>query len=167
MKKDAIPYSEERAWNYCLWLLSRRGYTEHEIRQKLTRKQVDEDIQAGIIHKLYDYQFIGDNMVAQSEKRNMLELQGKGKNALRQKLMKRGIDKPMQEEVLDDISEEDEYENACKQLAKRQNRWDSHDLENFEDKMKCKQKMLQYLSQKGFDYNISKKAIENYLHSHD
>lgn len=132
-----------------------RPRSEKEIRDYLSRKKVSHVIHKDLFSRLKDFGFLNDMEFAEwwVEARN--SFRPKSKLVIKGELRGKGIDKDIIDKVLNEIKI-DERKIAMDLLIKRENHW-----ENI-DKPKRKQKMLQYLVQKGFGFDIAKSAVEGY-----
>ncbi len=147
-------------------LLSRRARSEGEIRiylKQLSFKrklkgdlEISEIVAAQLIEKLKKKGLINDLEFARSwiESRS----KKKGKVALKSELFQKGIDREIIEEAISSQSSAiSEAQTAQKLLEKRIERWKNL------SKPEIKQKSLQFLISRGFDYEASKEVVENFL----
>lgn len=147
-------------------LLSRRARSEGEIRTYLKQlsfkrkvkgeEKISELVIEDLVNKLKKKELINDLEFARSwvESRS----RRKGKIALKQELFQKGIDRETIEEVLGSKYQvSSETETAKKLLEKRIQRWKNL------SKPEIKQKSLQFLISRGFDYETSKEVLENVL----
>ncbi|MEA3304746.1 MAG: regulatory protein RecX [Patescibacteria group bacterium] len=162
-QKNTAPYTYQRAWDYSLWLLSRRPYSEKEIEDKLISKQTKEEDRAKIIAKLREYNFLNDQNFAQMIQRNETEFAKKGKLKVAEKLYKKGIPEEIRSEILESTDTSTEQANALYQLQKAKYKWEKFDTEDREQYFKLQQKMLMFLANKGFDLDTCKISVEEYI----
>lgn len=147
-------------------LLSKRERSEGEIRSYIKqlsfkRKlkgdlEISEIVVDQLIEKLKKKRLINDLEFAKAwvESRS----KKKGVVALRAELFQKGIDKEIVEEVISNQSSVVSEELVAKRLLeKRISRWKGL------SKLEIKQKSLQFLMQRGFNYEISKEVVENIL----
>lgn len=147
-------------------LLGRRQRSEKEIRDYLKqlsykRKLKDQGeitdlIAKALMEKLKKKGLLNDLEFAKAWVQSRSKK--KGVNALKSELFKKGIGREIIEEVLStEYSVLSETETAEKLLERR--------IQRFKNlpKMEIKQKSLQFLMRRGFNYEISKQVIEKIL----
>lgn len=136
-----------------------RSYkTEKEIRDKLFLKDFDEDTIEKTIEFLKEYNFIDDLKFVKMYVKDHIKSQGQ--NKIKYALVRKGIDKALIDEALEEIDRDDEFDVAftlCEKkylsIIKREN-----------DEFKVKNKVIRYLLGRGYDYDIAKECIrEVYL----
>lgn len=151
---------------YGLW--NARQRSEKEVRDYLRnlsfkRKIKDQDVipQAAIellINKLKQKSLLSDENFARAWVESRRKSKKKGKIALKQELFQKGIDK----EIIDQIINEEsgslsEVQLAQQSLDKKWKIWQSlPDLEK-------KKKAYEFLTRRGFEYEIVKETVEKYL----
>jgi len=142
--------SEFGKWlNKSLLLLSRRPRSIQEITDYLTRNQVDEQIIKQVISRLQDRKFLDDDDFAAWFIEQRLTFRPKGAYALTQELLKKGVAKHTIDKALAvSIYSGEELKIALGLIQKKLSRWKSF------DKFKIKQKIAQYLSSRGFSWDI-------------
>lgn len=151
----------EKIYNW----FSFRQHSEKETRdylKKLSFKrklkdmdEISEVVTSLLITKLKQKGLINDLEFAKAWVDSRRRSKQKGINALKSELYQKGIDKEIIEEIFNDqfpIFKEEEL--AKKALEKKMK-----SLNNLEPK-KQKQKALEHLMRKGFDYELAKKVIE-------
>ncbi len=108
-----------RAYNYAVSLLSRRDHSEKELRDKLSlkgyRKGTDE-----AIDKLRDSGYVSDERFARLYVRELQTFKKYGKRRIEQELYRKGIDREIIREVLDETDfDEDELVNLIERKYSR------------------------------------------------
>ncbi len=148
----------ERMYN----LFSRRDRSEQEVRNYLRelsfkRKLKDQDELSDIainalIERLYSKDLLNDRRFAQNWVESRRKSKKKGSNALKAELFQKGISK----EIIDEVFEEkiDEESLAVEALQRKLRTW-----KNLSD-MEFKQKALEFLVRRGFEYSLAKEVIE-------
>jgi regulatory protein len=129
-----------------------RPRSEKEIDDYLRRKKVHESIWKDLIEKLQHFELLDDAKFAKWWVDQRLAFKKISAKVLKLELGKKGIDK----NIIDDVLEEtpvDEEKMARELLEKRAYKWDSLDPKI------AKQKKFQYLAGKGFDFEVVKKVI--------
>lgn len=138
--------------NYGIWLLSRKEYSEKEIRDKCIKKEYDvKDIQE-VIDYLKERKYISDERFTESYIRYGLNNKwGLGK--IKQKIMyEKGISKELLNTILENF-DIDETENIKNIINSKYRKLDLSDPKN-------KQKVFRGLASKGFKINDVIKAID-------
>lgn len=138
--------------NYGIWLLSRKEYSEREIRDKFIKKEYDPKECEDVIEYLKDRKYISDERFAESYIRYGLNNKwGLGK--IKQKILyEKGISKEILNIILEDL-QIDETENIKNIINTKYRKLDISDP-------KSKQKIFRGLASKGFQINDIIKAID-------
>lgn len=143
-------YTASSLYNYGLFLLSKREYSEKQISDKMFTKTENQKLVEEAIAKLKDYGYLSDNRKAQSIIRTYAKKENGHKIIQRLKLA--GISQNTIEENYEKSSV-DEQQNTCSALLTRKFRF-------FEEEKK--DKYIRFLLSKGFEYSAIKKAIESF-----
>ena len=93
--------SVRRAYNYAVSLLSRRDHSERELMTKLTQKGYAEGAEEAI-SKLKDSGYVSDERFARLYVRELQILKKYGKRRIEQELFRKGVDREIIREVLDE-----------------------------------------------------------------
>ncbi|MBO5936999.1 MAG: regulatory protein RecX [Clostridia bacterium] len=100
--------SVRRAYNYAVALLSRRDHSEKELMTKLTQKGYSDGAEEAIT-KLRNGGYVSDERFARLYVRELQTLKRYGKRRIEQELYRKGIDREIIREVLDETEfEQDE-----------------------------------------------------------
>ena len=152
---DAYPY--KRAWNYVLWLLGRRMYTQAELRDKLRKKgATDTDIDA-ILNRLVELKLSDDSTFAESYVAGRKHR--KGPHALRQELNRKGVAKTTIAETLDDFGKDDERRAVTRLLDKHA--WRFQKAIQKDDVRKAKAKAYGFLARRGFSSEVVSEVLDD------
>ncbi len=148
-------------------LINIRARSEKEIRdylrtlsfkRKVKQKEEISDIAIDLlINKLKQKRLISDEDFARAWVESRQKNKKKGKVAIKQELYQKGIAKEIIEEIMEKTSQDSEEVLAEQAILKRIRLWEK--LENLE----FKKKALEYLLRKGFEYEVAKTVVENYL----
>jgi regulatory protein len=139
----------ETAYQRALNLINYRPRTEVEIRQKLRRHQIDEDNIQYVLDRLRHSGLVNDVEFAQTWVDNRSEIRPRSRRALAYELKQRGINSETIEQTLERVDDSAmAYAAAQKQAPK---------INNLEWR-EFRQKMLRYLTQRGFSYDNSSEA---------
>ncbi len=138
-----------------LKLLARRELSEHQIRQRLTRKGHEADAIDEAIARLREERAIDDARVAEAIARTETSIKRRGKLRVRIQIERAGIAKPVAKRAVDEVFEgldDDALLEAS--LAKRQ-----RGRERIGDDREF-QRLYRYLIGQGFDHERVMRALE-------
>lgn len=145
-----IAYEDEirKAFNKALNFLSYQMRSEHEVKKKLLALEFGEAVILEAVQKLKSYGFLNDETYSKALLDTKKATMKKGPRAIRQDLMKKGIDKNLQDEVLETYSQEEQVKLAT-QLAEKVIR-----SEKKKTPAQVKSKIQDFLIRKGYSFNI-------------
>lgn len=149
--KDNISKAKSKAFR----ILNRAEQSEKTLRDKLS--DYDEETINEVIEYMKDAKYLDDKGLAKRIAHSNSNISRFGKNKIKQNLYKKGIDRDSIDEVISDIDDDTEFENALYLGRKRYK-----SIKN-EDKNKIYQKLSQHLIYKGFSYDITKRVISTIL----
>ncbi len=138
------------ALKYALWLVGKRDYPVFGMREKLNGKEYSKEEVEETIDKLIKLKFLDDERFTRSYIESQRRIKPIGNRLLYQKLILKGIDKEIINSILSAPDEELIREAADKWLKR-------HPIS---DKWVRKQKLMAYLSRRGFSYDEILKALE-------
>ena len=147
-----------KAKNKAMSILNRTAISEKKLREKLS--DYPEDIIDIVVDKLKEYNFLNDKELGLRIANDNSHISRFGTNKIRQNLYRKGISKEDIEEVLENIDQDEQLENAIYLARKR------YEKLKGEDSRKTYQKLTQHLLYKGFNYDIVKKAINEALNEY-
>lgn len=133
----------QRVYSDALQYLSRKPRTGYEISMRLGEKGWSEDIIKDVLNSLTEEGLVDDALYAQEWAGQRVKSRGKGKMWVRQELRQKGVSKPLIEEALIGVSEEDEYDSALQLGSKK---WKSTSGEYIDKK----RKVGAFLMRRGF-----------------
>ncbi len=141
--------------------LSIRNRSEKEIRDYLKKKQATDEIIEQIVHLLTQQKFLNDEVFARAWVSYRTRTSPRGEYALRMELKTKGIAKEIIDTVLKEENEElpDTLTQAVGIIGKRVERLRG------QPKQEIYNKVGSFLSRRGFDWDIAKKAIDLVLES--
>jgi regulatory protein len=139
----------ETAYQRALNLINFRPRTEVEIRQNLRRDNMEEEIILYVLERLKGSGLIDDAGFAQNWVENRVELRPRSRRALAFELKHHGVDSAIIEQTLGNVDDS----NMAYQAAQRR----VQKLKNLEWR-EFRLKMLRYLAQRGFAYEVSAEA---------
>ncbi len=149
----------ERYYNLSLKYLSYRQRSEKEIVDYLGEKQrraknLTDEIIAEIILKLREYKFIDDRQFAKSWIRQRTEIGNKPSRVIEFELRQKGISQDIIDECLSrENTKESDLESAKKLTTKKM------DFYRGLPPDKRREKVMNYLLRKGFNYETVRKAV--------
>lgn len=142
----------ERAWSYALTLLSRRAYTEAEVRERLGRKRFASDVIDDVVVRLKSYRLIDDEAFAEAFVRS--HSPRKGSLALRRDLHRKGVPEAVTEESLETLDDARQAETARKLLER--NAWRFRGP----DPRRNRTRAFAFLARRGFPAPVSLEAMQ-------
>ena len=146
-KEDTVKYAKEISVAYIAYT----PRTEHQVREHLKKKDIDESSKEETIQALYRYAFLDDAAYVRSFVSSYSHKLGE--HAMRMKLKERGVAKHIIDENLH--VEEDSQKQVAKALAdKLFARYAGQDA------YKAKQKVYAALARKGFSYDVINSVLQ-------
>lgn len=146
----------EKLYQKALHFLSFRPRSEKEVRDYLKKKKADDLTLQKIIDSLRLSKFIDDREFTKWWVEQRTKIKPKAIRIIKFELRQKGIEKELVEEVLDDksLEIETEFEKALKLAQAKLPRFKN------ENRPKKYEKMVRFLSSKGFDYDLIKEVID-------
>ncbi len=153
---DEINYEDEiaKAFSKALHFLSFQMRSEYEVKKKLLDAGYGEAVILEAIRKLESLGFLNDQTYSKALLETKKRTLKKGPRAIRQDLKKKGIDKALQDEVLETFTQEEQLEIAM-QLAEKEVRAGSRKTPT-----QLKQKIQDVLMRKGYSFSIVSDVLE-------
>lgn len=149
----------DRAWNSAVWHLGRAPQTEYQIRDKLRKKFIPQDIIDSTVTRLEEAKYLNDYDYAEQFIHSKRKYEKLGVSAIRTKLLQKGVDKTIIDELLSEVDEEELRETAVI-LAEKKMR----SLLREPDQQKRISKMVAFLSYRGYNagiaYDVAKKVVQ-------
>lgn len=160
---EEIAYEDEvrKAFNKGLNFLSYQMRSEHEVKKKLLDLELGEAVILEAIQKLKSYGFLNDEIYSKALLDTKKATMKKGPRAIRQDLIKKGIDKTLQDEVLETFSHEEQVKLAT-QLAEKVVR-----SEKKKTPAQVKQKIQDFLMRKGYSFGIVNEVLQEITFEQD
>lgn len=153
---DEITYEDEiaKAFNKALSYLSFQMRSEYEVKKKLLDAGFGESVIFEAIRKLEKLGFLNDETYSKALLETKKKTAKKGPKAIKQDLIKKGIDKETQNKVLDTFTYEEQLEVA-KELAEKTIR-----LNNKKTPSQVKQKIQEILIRKGYSFAVINEVLD-------
>lgn len=146
---------EEKAYNLALKFLSYRPRSEHEVRERLKKKKVENPLVEKIISKLKEKRFINDEEFVRWWIESRINFKHRSIRLIKLELKQKGIDQELIERMINDkglmINDLDQAEKLTEKRIKRYK-----DL----PKNKIYEKLGRYLASKGFNWDTIKRSID-------
>jgi regulatory protein len=140
----------EQAWRF----LSRREHSQIELRDKLVQKAFDKDIVDQVLSNLIKKDYLNDQRYARLVINDEINLKRSGPLLIKNKLLKKGIHINLVNDLLEELYHEDLQFNNCSELAEKKLR-----LLNNLDPLPQKKRLISFLTQKGYSWDIIGKVI--------
>ena len=145
-----IERAKSRAMNY----ISGKLKTKYEVRLKLKENGFAEDVIDEVLDILEKEEYLNDKVYCEDKKK----LNGYGKNKIKSLLIQKGISKNIFEDFLNEFEYDEEFDNALKMGIKKLEL-----LSNEEDNFKKKQKIINYLTYRGFGFDVINDVLKEIL----
>lgn len=146
---------ESRAWNYCLWLLSRRAYSEAELLERMQRKETAPETAQRVLERLRGYGFVDDAAFTGQFVRSRSTKYGRLR--LRGDLLRKGIGEDLIDSELAALSDEEQEEAAFSLLER--NAWR---FRRSADVQRERARAWAFLARRGFPPPAVSRAVERF-----
>ena len=149
-----IERAKSRAINY----ISGKLKTKYEVRLKLKENGFAEDVIDEVLDILEKEEYLNDKVYCEIFIEDKKKLNGYGKNKIKSLLIQKGISKNIFEDFLNVFEYDEEFDNALKMGIKKLEL-----LSNEEDNFKKKQKIINYLTYRGFGFDVINDVLKEIL----
>ncbi|MEB3058464.1 regulatory protein RecX [Parvimonas sp. D9] len=149
-----IERAKSRAINY----ISGKLKTKYEVRLKLKENGFTEDVIDKVLDILEKEEYLNDKVYCEIFIEDKKKLNGYGKNKIKSLLIQKGISKNIFEDFLNEFEYDEEFDNALKMGIKKLEL-----LSNEEDNFKKKQKIINYLTYRGFGFDVINDVLKEIL----
>jgi regulatory protein len=136
----------DRAYNQVIRYLGFRPRSQVEVERYLQKKGYPPELMALIINRLREQQYLDDEAFARFWLESRERAKPRGAQALRYELKQKGLESHLIDAALTDLNEE---ESAWAAVEKKLYLWQKLDEVPF------KQKVMAFLSRRGFNYEVS------------
>ncbi len=133
-----------------------RPRSTYEVRVWLRRKKIPDDMHHDLFNTLARLELVNDEKFAKWWIDQRMTFRPKAKRIMNYELRIKGVKKEIIDKVLSEVPI-DERKIALDLLEKKRNKWEKL------EKLEAKQKMYAFLSARGFDWELVKKAVDEYL----
>lgn len=148
--ESQISKLKSRTWNTAVWYLGKSPQTVEQLRQKLIKKQLPKEMVDETIDKLIQMKWLNDEAFVESFIYSKRTYEKLGVNAIRMKLLQKGVPRDIIDANLVDIDQDELYETA-KVLAERKYR----SLQKEPDMNKRVQKLVSFLAYRGYSSSVA------------
>lgn len=147
---EEIAYEDEirKAFNKGLNYLSYQMRSEHEVKKKLLDLGFGEAVILEAMQKLRSYGFLNDETYSKALLESKKRTMKKGPRAIKQDLIKKGIEKKLQDEVLEAYTYEEQLKLAL-EIAQKVARGETKRTPT-----QMKQKIQDMLMRKGYSFSV-------------
>ena len=149
-----IERAKSRAMNY----ISGKLKTKYEVRLKLKENGFAEDVIDEVLDILENEEYLNDRVYCEIFIEDKKKLNGYGKNKIKSLLIQKGISKNIFEDFLNEFEYDEEFDNALKMGIKKLEL-----LSNEEDNFKKKQNIINYLTYRGFGFDVINDVLKEIL----
>lgn len=139
----------DKAYNQAIRFLGFRPRSQTEIERYLYDKGYAPEVASHIVERLRQEQYLDDEAFARFWLENRERFRPRGRQALRYELKQKGLDQEVIETALADVDEE---ESAWTAIEGKIYRWKNLEEQEF------KQKVMAFLSRRGFNYEVAGQA---------
>jgi regulatory protein len=149
--RDAVSRARAAALNY----LAAQARTAAELRRSLRRRGFEEHVAHEVVAWAEERRYVDDAEYARSYVRARFGGRGHGPARLRQELARRGVAREAVAAAIDEMLEEADVAEAAVDVARP--RWRA--LAGETDPRRRRQKTLEFLVRRGFDYDDAREAV--------
>jgi len=149
----------QASYRYAIQILSRKMYTEKEIRRKLARRETAPHVIDEVIVKLIEIDVLNDASYARLYVENQIEMGKKSKSRIISDLYKKGISEVLIDDLMDLFNQELERTLMVKEIECLYQRYTSKGLSDFE----VGHQVVCALGRKGFDFDEAKRQYRFFI----
>ncbi len=145
----------DRAKEKAFFLLTYRDHSVYELKAKLRKRDFDEKVIDKTIEYLLENGYLNDKKFSEIYLNELLNTKRSGIMIIRKKLFQKGLSRELINNLLNDLDDEIFHNNCLFHLQKKRKLLEKKHDENI------KNKLYNYLSRKGFRYEIILNVFEN------
>jgi regulatory protein len=159
--QEEISKEFKEAYNYCIFLLSKRDYSRYKIQQKLKSRKCDTEIIEDVIEKLVNQNYLREEAYIRMRIKTLL-LKGFANYYIIQKLNEEKLQ--ISDEQINKLREENHLstKDSLEYLLNKKLRG-KEIPKDFEAKMKLQNKILRFLISKGHNFQSAKEAFNQFI----
>lgn len=156
IEQNILYHIKQRALSF----LGRRFHSEKELLIKLKQKSYEERLIKLVLNELKEKSFIDDQVFTNHFIEEKLKRKRWGKNKIRAALFNKGVSASIIDEVFQYFDSEVDQNLAALELTKKK----YENLKKREsDIRKLKQKLISFLLNRGFEYEVSAEAVNKII----
>lgn len=153
-KKELSPEKQEqRARNVLLHQLARSSKSTQQLRLILENREIESTIAEEVLRRFTEVGLIDDREFARTLVSSRRKIAGKSASVIRRELSQKGVSNELADEVLADITQEDESALASSLALRR-----IAQLQRFEPEVR-RRRLMGYLLRKGFSSSVVSQAV--------
>jgi len=145
-----------------LRFLARRPHSVKELKEKLIRKGHDKYYTGIVINEFLKKGYLNDEQFSVILLKEETKLKKSGPLLIKNKLISKGIDSLRADKMIQDLYDEQMQYNNCFSVTEKK-----YKLLNKYPVIEQKRKLVTFLKQKGFYWEMVKKVVEDFLNSGD
>ncbi len=145
----------DRAKEKAFFLLTYRDHSVYELKVKLRKRDFDEKVIDKTVEYLLENRYLDDKKFSEIYLNELLNTKRSGMMIIRKKLFQKGLSRELINNLLNDLDDEIFHNNCLFYLQKKKKLLEKNHDENI------KNKLYNYLSRKGFRYEIILNVFEN------
>lgn len=162
---DKIPLNEQstfkKGWDYALRILAIKDYSIHKMKEKLKMRGINSEDSEKIIHKLLELNYLREHEYTKMRIKLLLT-KGYSNSYITRKLSQEHL--RTNNEEIDEIRSEQNLHSSTQMEYLIQKKLRGKTIPNdFESKMKLKNKIISFLVSKGYNYEEIKIGIEKII----
>lgn len=146
---------EQRARNVLLHQLARSSKSTEQLRQILEKREIDSEIAEAVLLRFTEVGLIDDLQFAETFVSSRRKFASKSISTIRRELMQKGIDATIAEQVLSELTPEDDLELATQLAIKR-----VRQLAKLDDQVR-RRRLMGFLLRKGFSSSTVSQAVRH------
>lgn len=146
-----------KAKDVCYRLLAARPRTRDELRKALARKGIDAEVADEVLGKFDKAGLIDDAQFAETWVRSRQTYQGLGKRALKSELLRKGVDRQIVEDTIEEVDPEAEEGRARALVCKRLRALSGV------DEVTAVRRLVNMLARKGYSEGMAYRVVREEL----
>ena len=149
----------QKAYSYAVDILSRRLYTEKEVRRKLAARETTDDVVDAVVAKLLEIELLKDISFATAYIEGQVETGKKSRRRIISDLKEKGVSANIIDDLDDLFNKKSESTLIMKEVDKSYHRYSRKGLSDFD----VRSKVIQALGRKGFDFDEVQRQYEFFI----
>lgn len=146
----------ERERRRAMIYLAHKPRTMQEVRNRLRRADCPNDVAEAVVVEMTERGLLDDAAYTAAYVETRMSGRGYGPHRIRQELVRRGVERRIIKDALDEVAGGDREANLARSLAEK--RW--HRLQTETDDRKRRKRLMDYLVRRGFSYEIVRETVD-------